>query len=784
MISDLKHALRSLAKSPGFSVVAVVIVALGIGATAAMFSIVNALVLRPIALPDPDRLAVVYETHLERNLPQFAISVPNYVDWTNRNRTWESLAAYTGRTMNLTEGGDPELVQVGAVTANFLTTFGRLPVLGNNFPIEADRPGGEKLAIISDAFAKRRLGGTASALGKTLTLDGTVYTIVGVTGSESVLPIQFDVLVPLAADAAKEERMDHYLDVYGRLKAGVTLEQANLELQAIAKQIERELPKADHGWSTTVVPLEREIVSASVRTGIYVLLGAVGVLLLIACANLSNLMLVRASARAHETAVRAALGASRPRIVRGFVAESLSITAIGGVAGLLLAYWLVAAVRSLPLPRAGEISLDWRVLAVACVATLLTGLLAGVGPALKAARTDPQEVLKTRSSRAGSRSGMRDSLVVLQISLSLVLLIGAVLLARSFWRLIRVDPGFNSTQVLTLALRPTRNTVPFYDAVERDVAALPGVTHVGSISRLPLTSGNTQNEIFAVGPSAVANDQPVQASWRLIHGDYFSAMQIPLLRGQDFRKLTRNEARNAMVISASLARTLWGNDDPIGRQIKRINGIFTVIGVVGDVRSQQLGMESIPAFYMSINRFTYGPQSLVVRTTGELAPLVAALRETVKKIDPSVPIFQIRPMDEIRAASLQQERTLIALLSGFAGSALLLAALGTYGVIAFVVQQRTREVGIRIAIGAQTTDVLRLVLGQGARLAGLGIVIGLVIALAASRLLSSVLYATPATDVLSYLVAAFALVVTALAASLIPAFRAARVNPLLALRAE
>ncbi len=783
MIADFKYALRSLRQTPGFTVMATVIVALGIGATAAMFSIVNALVLRPLPLPEPDRLAVVFETHLERNLPDFAVSVPNYLDWTQRTASWESLAAAAGRTMNLTGNGDPELVQVGAVTANFLTTFRRPPVLGHNFPAEADRPGGEKSAIISEAFGNRRFGQAAAALGQTLTLDGAAHTIIGVTATDAV-PVGYDILIPLAPDAARENRMDHYLDVYGRLKPGVTLEQADAELKAVTRQIEAILPAADHGWSTTVVPLEHEIVSAGVRTGIYVLIAAVGVLLLIACANLSNLMLVRASARAHEIAVRAALGASRPRIVRAFLAESLLVTATGGVFGLLLAHWLVAAGRSLSLPRAAEISLDLRVLAVACAATLLTGLLAGLGPALKAARTDPQAALKSRSARVGSRSGFRDALVVLQISLSLVLLIGALLLARSFWRLLRVDPGFDSSRVLTLALRPTRNAVPFYDQVGREVAALPGVTHVGSISRLPLTSGNTQNEIYAVGPAAVAPDQAVQASWRLVHGDYFTAMRIPLLRGQDFRSLSRNEARNAMVVSASLARTLWGDGDPIGRQIRRLNATFTVIGVAGDVRSQQLGLESIPAFYMSIHRFTHGPQSLVVRTTGEIAPLVAALRTAVKQIDPTVPVFQIRPMDEIRAASLRQERMIIALLGGFAGSALLLAALGTYGVIAFVVQQRTREMGIRIAIGAQTSDVLHLVLGQGLKLAGLGIALGIGIALAASRLLSSLLYATPATDALSYLVAALALVATAIVASLLPSLRAARIDPLVALRSD
>ncbi|HUG10389.1 MAG TPA: ABC transporter permease [Opitutaceae bacterium] len=798
MFTDLRIAVRRLLKSSGFTGVAVAIVAIGIGAATAMFSIVNTLVLEPVALPEPDRLVAVYETHLERNLPDFAVSLPNYMDWRDRNQSFASIAALNWRAMNLTgDGGEPELIQVKRVSANFLPTLG-IPVLhGRNFSeAEAQPGGGDNVAIVTDAFWRRRLGAASDALGRSLTLDGTIYTVIGITAPGSPLPVEIEIAIPLipGADENDNQRLNHELAVFGRLKPGVSIEQADAELKALAAQTWQENPNLDHGWSTQLMPFAREIVGDSVRRGVFVLLGAVGVLLLIACANLSNVMLVRATGRAHELAIRTALGASRWRVVRQLLNESLLVTAAGGALGVLLAAWAIDAMHSLSLPRAHEISLDSRVLAAACAMTLLTGLLAGTGPALAASQSRPQEALKGRAPLAGHRSRFRDSLVVAQIALSLTLLVGAVLLMRSFWRLLHVDPGFNTGHVLTLALRPTDNSVAFYDELHRRTSAFPGVEAVGSISRLPLTDGSTSNNVSAIGPSALAPGESVQASWRLIHGDYFEAMQIPLLRGQTFRGIAPREARSSMVISASLARTLWGDDDPIGRKIARAGGEFTVVGVVGDVRSQQLGAAPQPAFYMSVHRFIYGPQSLVVRMaapqSGEdngaagVAPLFTAIRTAIKEVDPAVPIFRVRTMEEVRARSLEQERFIIALLGGFAGIAWFLAALGTYGVIAYSVQQRTRELGIRIAVGAQRSDILQLVLGQGARLAALGVVLGIAGSLAATRLLSSQLYETSYADPVSYLIATTGLALAALLATLLPARRAARVDPMVALRAE
>ena len=784
MSSDLRYALRSLAKSPAFTLVAVVIVAIGIGAATAMFSTVNALALRPIDLPESRRLAVIYETNLSRGVSQFSVSLPNYLDWKDRARSWSSLAAVSGQTLNLTGEAEAEMVRAPRVTANFLRTLGVRPEFGRDFLETEDRPGTGKVAILSGSFWQRRFGGDPGMVQRNLTLNGESYEIVGITPANAAVPIDFDVLLPLAVNPSEENRMDHYLDVFGRLADGVTLEQADAEMRTIAAQIFAELPDEDRGWSTRIISLENEIVGDSLRQGLYVLLAAVAVLLVIACANLSNLVLVRSTARTHELAVRTALGASRARLVRQLVTETLLVTGAGGGIGLLIAWWSIDALRMLPLPRAAEISADPRVLVAACAATILSGLLAGIGPALRASHQQPQDALRSRSARSGHRSRLRDGMVIAQVALSLTLLIGATLLVHSFWRLLKVQPGFNPEQVVTLALNPTKNKVSFYEAVAREVSALPGVTHTGFISRLPLTAGDTQNEVYPIGPSILPAETPTQASWRLIYDDYFGAMQIPLRRGQDFRNLTPAEARSSVVISESLARTLWGDEDPIGRQIFRANDRFKVIGVAGDVRSRELGVEAAPAFYMSIHRFTYGWQALVVRTDGELAPLVPALRQIIRRIDPTVPVFEVRTMNDIRSASLVEQKLLIALLASFAAVALLLTALGTYGVVAFTVQQRTNEFGIRLAIGAQPVDVLRLVFGQSMKRVAIGLALGLAGAVAANRVLASLLYETPPTDAVSYIVATLALTAVALLATLIPARRATRVDPMIALRAE
>ena len=462
---------------------------------------------------------------------------------------------------------------------------------------------------------------------------------------------------------------------------------------------------------------------------------------------------MRASARAFELAVRQALGESRARAIAQLLVESLVVTAAGGALGILIASSSVDALRTLPIARVDEIAVDWRVVAVAVLATVVSGVLAGVGPALRATRVAPQDALQAYAARLAPRSRLRDAMIVAQLGLSLTLLVGAALVARSFWGLLSVDPGFSVDHAVTMAMRPSMEAAPFYEDVGARVRALPGVEEAGFISTLPLgPGGNTSNNVFAAGPSRLGAGQSIQASWRLVDGGYFEAMRIPLLRGRTFDGLAPDEARRSLILSASLARALFGNDDPVGRQVDPggNNRLLRVIGVVGDVRNRQLAADPPPAFYWSFHRFTYGPMRLVVKSRLPAEQIVAAVRREVRAVDPGAPIFQVSTLADVRAESLSQERLLLRMLWAFAGTALLLAALGTYGVVSFAVQQRTREFGIRLAIGADAARVRALVLRQAMRLVLAGAALGLAGALVSGRVVETLLFGVTPFDVASY----------------------------------
>jgi len=784
MLTTLRYAIRQLTATPGFTAIAVLIAAIGIGASTAMFSTVHAVVLKPLSLPEPERLVTVYETNLERNVPFFSVSVPNYVDFKARATSFAAMAAVTWHAMNLTGRGDPQLIQVRMVTANFLRTLGVGMAQGRDFTADEDRPNGAKVAIISDGFWRRHFGGRPDILRQTLQLDGDGYAIVGVTAAGLPLPGDIEIAVPMQADVAKEDRLNHELDVFARLAPGVSIATADRELQAIAAHIASSLPAGERGWRTRLVPLVDDIVGESLRRTLLVLLGAVGLLLLVACANLSNLLLVRATARGFDLAVRRALGESRGHAIAQLLVESLVVTALGGALGIMLASWSVEALRTLPIPRVADVAIDPRVLAVAIAATLVSGILAGVGPAIRASQVAPQEALQAQSVRVAPRSRLRDGMIVAQLGLSLTLLVGAALVARSFWGLLRVDPGFSVDHAVTLAMRPSMAAEPFYEAVGARVRALPGVESAGFISTLPLgPGGSTSNNVFAAGPSRLPPGQSIQASWRLVDGGYFDAMRIPLLRGRTFAGLAPEEARRSIVLSAALATALFGDEDPLGRQVDPggHNRPLRVIGVVGDVRNRRLAAAPMPAFYWSFHRFTYGPMRLVVKSQLPTGQIIAAVRREVRAVDPGAPIFQVWTLEEVRAESLSEERLLLAMLWAFAGVALLLAALGTYGVVAFAVQQRTREFGIRLAIGADGRRVRALVLRQAAGLVAAGGVLGLAGALLAGRGVETLLFGVTPFDLTSYLAATAALALTVLAAAWWPARRASRVNPLIAL---
>jgi putative ABC transport system permease protein len=781
----LRYAVRQLAATPGFTAVAVLIVAVGIGAATAMFSTVHAVVLRPLALPHAERLVAVYETNLERNVPIFSVSVPNYVDFKARATSFESMAAMTWQAMNLTGAGDPQLIQVRRVTADFFGTLGVPVGQGRDFRAADDRPGGPRVAIVSEGFWRRHFGGRADAVGQAVRLDGEAYTVIGVAATGRPPLEDLEIAVPMQADVTRESRTNHELDVVARVKPGVSIAAADRELHAIAAQLARtELPAAERGWRTRLVPLAEDLVGDSLRRTLVVLLGAVGLLLLVACANLSNLLLVRASARSFELAVRKALGESRAHAVGQLVVESVVVTAAGGALGVLLAAWSVDALRTLPIARVSEIAIDPVVLGVAVLATLVSGVAAGVGPAWRATQVSPQQALQANAVRLAPRSRLRDGLIVAQLALSLTLLVGAALVARSFWGLLRVDPGFSTDRIVTLATRPSVEARPFYEELGARVRALPGVEAAGLISTLPLgPGGNTSLNVFASGPSRLGAGQSIQASWRLVDGGYFETMGIPVLRGTTFDGLAPEEARRGIVLSASLARALYGTVDVVGRDVDPGGGgrRARVIGVVGDVRHRRLAVDPRPAFYWSFQRFTYGPMRIVVRSGEATGPVVAAVRREVRALDPGAPIFQVSTLAAVRAESLREERLLLWMLWAFAGTALLLAALGTYGVVAYSVQQRTRELGIRMAVGADAGAVRRLVLGQALRLVAIGGAVGLAGAVAAGGLVESLLFGVTARDWPSFATAIAALSVAALAAAWWPARRASRLNPVAAI---
>lgn len=784
MLADLRSVLRSLRRNPGFTVLAGVILAFGIGAATSMFSIADALVLRPISLPEPERLYAIYETNLPRNQPFFSVSARNYLDWRERTRSWAGLAAIGWQAMNLTGADAPEMLRVRPMTSSFVPTLGLTLARGRNFLATEDQPGGAKVALITAGFSRRYFG-TIDAVDRTLRLNGTPYTVVGVLADRQHLPADLEVAIPLAIPT-DSDRMNHDIEVVGRLAPGVSPGAADAELKAVAAAISLQLPATEQGWSTRVVPFAHDVVGDNVRTQVLVLLGAVALLLLIACANLSSLLSVRSAARAYELAVRTALGATRARIVRPIILESLVLALVGGAGGVLLSWWAVDFARAADLPRAAEIALDVRVLSVACGLTFLTGLFAGLVPAWHAAQAEPRSALQGRGAQSSHHSRLRDTMVVAQIALSLALVVSTALLGRSFWRLLQIDPGFKTDHALAVALHPTQNGAAFYERLLTRVAALPGVEASGVTSGLPLADGNTSLNVFPRGPSPLAAGDSIQANWRLVGGDYFGAMGIPVLRGSTFAGLGEKDATASVVISASLAKALFGDADPIGRGIDPGgHGRFLpVIGVVGDVRHGSLGAAPVPTFYWSMHRFIYGPMHLAVRTAGDPASLLGSLRTAAREIDATVPLFRVHTLEQLRDENVARQRLALQLFAGFAAAALVLAALGTYGVVAFAVQLRTREIGIRVAVGAQQRDVIQLVLGRTLRLAAIGIAAGLALAFAASRLLASLLYATSPNDTVSYTVGIAGLLIAALAASWLPTRRAARVDPMIALRAE
>lgn len=794
LIRDVRYGARTLVRKPGFLAMAVLTFALGIGANTAIFSVLNGVLLKPLQVTEPDRLVTLFETNLARDVTKFSVSYPNFRDWRERSHSWAQLAAFDFRAINFLAQDEPRRVVARYQTSNTFSTLGIKIARGRDFAAGEDVEGGPTVVVLADRFWRRAFGANPEVIGKVITLAGKPYSVIGVAEPVTPLESTVDVFLPLGP-IIEPDRTDHGLNVVGRLGDGVTLAQAASEMHAIARGIEGEHPDENAGWNVRLEPLFDTIVSHQFRTVLYVLSAAVCLLLLIACANVSGLLLVRASTRMRELAIRAALGGARGRLIRQLTTESVLLAFVGGGIGMLLATWGVAVIRGLDsadLPRMTEIVLDTRVMLFGWAVSLVTGVFAGLLPAFSASRVDVLHVLKEGTNPGRSRRRLHSSLIVGQVAVAIVLLSGAGLMVRTLDQLRRTHLGFETKSILTLRISPNDDPKAFFTALTDRIEALPGVAAVGLTNSPPMADYNTSLNVFAVGPSRIAPTESIQSEWRLVNDEYFRAMGIPVIQGRVFTKADDGQARRSVVVNQTLSRMLWGDANPIGREINPGGGTTysTVIGMVGDIRSRDPAVAPTPGYYMSAHRFIWGPMTFAVRARtqpgedADVSRLLPLIRAEVHALDPTLPIFAIETMSGLVDHRLATERLTTGLLGGFALLALILASVGLYGVLAFATEQRTHEVGIRMALGARRIDVVGPIVRDGIRLVVTGLVIGLAVALGVTQLLRSLLTDVSPLDPPAYIGAVVLLGAVSLVACWLPARRAAKVDPMTALRAE
>jgi len=778
--------------------------ALGLGANTAIFSVVKAVLLNPLPYPDSGRLVWVRESNPGGDIPDEPASEPNFNDWRTQSRSFEGLAAFANTALTMTGEGEPERVPGVAASANFFQVLGVAPALGRGFMPEEEAAGKNRVVVISDGLWRRSFGASPKALGQTLTLNGNPYTVVGVAPPDFKNPVRGqrppEMWVPLAFNFDQSRRRSDYLSVVGRLKEGAAVEQASADLSGIAARLAQEYPATNAGWGVTVVPLHERVVG-DVRPALWILMGVVGFLLLIACANVANLLLARAAVRRQEIAVRSALGARRGRLVRQLLTESLLLSFAGGGLGLLLAAWgveLLVALSPGNIPRLDEAGLDARVLLFTFAVAVVTGGLFGLLPALSASKTDLAESLKEGGSR-GSTAGqgarrLRNSLVVSEIAIAVVLLAGAGLMVRSFQSIQAVDPGFRPERVLTFDLslpaaryKEDAQLTGFYDQLGARAAALPGVERAAVTSALPLSGGDILSFVIEGRPE-LPPEKVQDAEYSTVSPEYFDVMGIRLVSGEKFTERDRAGAPAVTLISETMARKYWPGEDPVGKRINLGDPARspwrTVVGVVKDIRREALDKEPYPQMYSPIAQFPRRGLSVVARASGDPLGLVPAVRRELAGLDKDLPLSNVRTMEQVLAESVARRRFQMLLIAAFAGIGLLLAAVGIYGVISYSVAQRRHEIGVRMALGARAPDILRLVVGQGLGLALAGVGVGLLAAFALTRVMSSLLYGVSATDPVTFACVSLALLGVALLACLIPARRATKVDPMVALRYE
>jgi len=812
LLKDFRLALRQFRKNPGFTAVAIVTLALGIGANTAIFSVVNAVLLRPLPFQDPDRLVRVWHTPPAKSFPgidKFSVSAANYLDWKRDNHVFEQMGIFSGRLLTLTGVAQPQQVTACTVGGGFFETLGVPPMLGRVFAPEEDQPGRTNVVVLSYRFWQEHFGANHDIVGHTVTMDGQNFQIAGVMPESFRFPEFAQLWTPMGwTDKERAVRGEHHSVVIARLKPGVDLKQAQAEMNTISSRLEQLYPVDDKGWGAVVVPLQQDMVN-DVRPALLVLLGAVGFVLLIACANVANLSLARAFSRQKEIAIRAALGASSGHVVRQILTESITLAVIGGVLGLAVAHFgerFVLAFLANQLPGSVVAGLDWKILAFTAGLSVLTGVLAGVLPALRLAKSDVNQALKQGLGRTDANSGShgtRSVLVVAEVALSLVLLIGAGLMIRSLHQLQSVAPGFESHGVLTMtaAISQTKFTEPqqeiqFLDQVLQHVRALPGVESAGVADDVPLDNDGSHQPIQVEGQPVVPMAEQPEVDVRVISRGYMQSMRTPILRGRDFNDQDIAGRPATVLVSQSMAERFWPGEDPIGKRLTLTfspGQVREVVGVVGDVKLDSLDQtRPSTTIYVPLGQlskppeldFRSFPMAVVVRSTTSPSSMVSAVTNAVHEVDRNMPIRDILTMDDLVANSLSQPRLNMFLLGIFAALAVLLAGIGIYSVLSYSVKQRVPEIGIRLALGARVTDVLRLVVIEGMKPALLGVAIGIAGALALGRVVASLVFQVKPSDPLTFAGVVALLGMIALSACLIPAYRASRVDPVVALRNE
>lgn len=816
LLQDLRYSFRALIKRPSFTIVAIIALALGIGANTAIFSVINAILLRPLPFRDPDRLVNIWETRPQRGIKQNVTSYPNFADWRDQNDVFEGIVASYVSDFTLTGEENPERLQCGIVSADLFPFLGAQPILGRTFIPDDEKTGAPLTIILSNKLWKQRYNGDSGIIDRSVTLNGNVYTVIGVMPEGFQFPLRNDPvdlwatfakdMTPTEGKSITERRSDRFLRVMARLKPGVTVQQAQASIESISSSLTEKYPKTNANWGASVSSTFEDLVG-EVRPALLILMGAVGFVLLIACANVASLLLARATTRHKEIAIRSALGASRQRIIRQLLTESAVLAIAGGLLGLLFAILgtaQLAAIGGGDLPRFTYINMDMRVLGFTLLVSVLTSVLFGLIPALQSSKTDLNETLKEGGRGAGegqSRTRLRSVLITAEIAIAVVLLVGAGLLLQSLWRLQNVETGLKSDKLMTMeiGLPEVKYTADqqgvFYHQLQERLSALPGVESASAVYPVPLSTSRITISFDIEGQNVPSSEKP-SSDFRVVSLNYFRTMGIPLIKGRDFDERDNRNAPGVIVVNELYADKFFSGENPIGKRVRPSISFEPdkeptwreIVGVVGNVRHRGQSKEFTPEYYVLHDQMPYNYMVLTVRTTGDPQDIVGAVRHEVQSLDKDLPLYKVNSMGEYLSKSVAQPRLIATLLAIFAGVALVLTAIGLYGVISYSVAQRTREIGIRMALGAKPGDVVRLVIRQSLILAILGISIGLVGTFVLTRVMRSViadlLFGIGSRDPITMVVIALIIAVVALAACFVPARRATKVDPMIALRYE